>query len=162
MGVHSPTDSFDSSYSSPVSEADDESHPFLSHELHDAIKLDDRQAEDGCCTSNARGTKSTPIPKAQLSVLCAVRLVDPIMFTQIFPYVNEMMERLHITDDPSRTGLYSGIVVSKVGLPKRVKRVKRRIGHRRAASPSPNCVLSTNGPGCLVRTSRSCSDLHRV
>lgn len=112
MGVHSPTDSFDSSYSSPVSEADDESHPFLSHELHDAIKLDDRQAEDGCCTSNARGTKSTPIPKAQLSVLCAVRLVDPIMFTQIFPYVNEMMASLHLTDDPSKIGLYSGMVVS--------------------------------------------------
>lgn len=54
----------------------------------------------------------TPIPKAQLAVLCAVRLVDPISFTQIFPYVNEMMEHLHLTNDPNKIGFYSGVVVS--------------------------------------------------
>ncbi|EED79032.1 predicted protein, partial [Postia placenta Mad-698-R] len=49
----------------------------------------------------------TPLPKVQLITLCAVRLVDPIAFTQIFPYVNEMMERLHLTNDPSKIGFYS-------------------------------------------------------
>lgn len=54
----------------------------------------------------------TPLPKAQLATLCAIRLVDPIAFTQIFPYVNEMMERLHLTNDPSKIGFYSGLVES--------------------------------------------------
>ena len=109
---HTSTESYDSSYDSLATEVDEESRPFLSQDLQDAIKLDDRSAEDGCCTSNLRSSKMTPIPKAQLAVLCAVRLVDPIMFTQIFPYVNEMMDHLHLTEDKSKIGLYSGMVVS--------------------------------------------------
>ena len=63
-----------------------------------------------------RSAFRTPQPQrlsvAVLAVLCAVRLVDPIMFTQIFPYVNEMMDHLHLTEDKSKIGLYSGMVVS--------------------------------------------------
>lgn len=32
-------------------------------------------------------------------------------FSQIFPYVNEFMSDLHLTDDPSQIGNYSGLVV---------------------------------------------------
>ena len=92
----------------PVS-AIDESRPFLNEDLEDAIKLEHRN-EDGGMATRRHGV--TPLPKAQLATLCAVRLVDPIMFTQIFPYVNEMMDHLHLTDDRSKTGLYSGLVVS--------------------------------------------------
>lgn len=53
----------------------------------------------------------TPIPIGQLAALCTVRLVEPIAFTQLFPYVNEFMSDLHLTDDPSRVGFYSGLVV---------------------------------------------------
>ena len=56
--------------------------------------------------------QATPLPYAQLAALCLVRLVDPLNFTQIFPYVNEMMERLHLTDDPNKIGFYSGLVES--------------------------------------------------
>jgi MFS family permease len=56
--------------------------------------------------------KSTPVPKGQLTALCIVRLVDPIAFTQLFPYVNEFMSDLHLTDDPSKIGFYSGLVES--------------------------------------------------
>ncbi|KAI0063464.1 MFS general substrate transporter [Artomyces pyxidatus] len=55
---------------------------------------------------------ATPVPKAQLASLCIVRLVEPIAFTQIFPYINEMMLEMHVTDDPSRVGFYSGMVES--------------------------------------------------
>jgi hypothetical protein len=55
---------------------------------------------------------SSPLPKAQLVCLCLIRLVDPIAFTQIFPYINEMMAHLHITNDPSRVGFYSGLAES--------------------------------------------------
>ncbi|OBZ75636.1 hypothetical protein A0H81_04450 [Grifola frondosa] len=56
--------------------------------------------------------RATPLPKAQLAALCAIRLVDPIAFTQIFPYVNEMMDHLHLTEDRSKIGFYSGLVES--------------------------------------------------
>ncbi|KAI6043087.1 major facilitator superfamily domain-containing protein [Pisolithus marmoratus] len=54
----------------------------------------------------------TPLPVGQLAALCTVRLVDPIAFTQLFPYVNDFMSDLHLTDDPSRIGFYSGMVES--------------------------------------------------
>ena len=76
--------------------------------------------------------RSTPVPMLQLLTLCAVRIVDPIRyiyllhlletvfgaegelnsFSQLFPYVNEMMRDLHVTDNESRIGFYSGLVVS--------------------------------------------------
>ncbi|KAG1819574.1 major facilitator superfamily domain-containing protein [Suillus subaureus] len=60
----------------------------------------------------AEKPKSTPLPKGQLAALCIVRLVEPIAFTQLFPYVNEFMSDLHLTDDPSKIGFYSGLVES--------------------------------------------------
>ncbi|KAJ3832468.1 major facilitator superfamily domain-containing protein [Lentinula raphanica] len=54
----------------------------------------------------------TPLPKTEIAVLCLVRLVDPIAFTQIFPYINEFIAFLHVTDDPSQIGYFSGLVES--------------------------------------------------
>ncbi|KAI6118743.1 major facilitator superfamily domain-containing protein [Pisolithus croceorrhizus] len=59
---------------------------------------------------------STPLPVGQLAALCAVRLVDPIAFSQLFPYVNDFINDLHLTDDPSRIGFYSGLVESSFAL----------------------------------------------
>ncbi|KAH7103208.1 MFS general substrate transporter [Auriculariales sp. MPI-PUGE-AT-0066] len=56
--------------------------------------------------------KETPLPKLQLGILCLERLVEPIAYTQIFPYINRMMEWLEVTDNPSRIGTYSGLVDS--------------------------------------------------
>ncbi|KAF8078099.1 major facilitator superfamily domain-containing protein [Lyophyllum atratum] len=58
----------------------------------------------------------TPLPKAQLAALCSVRLVDPVAFTQVFPYINEFITLLGITDDPSQIGFYSGLVESSFAL----------------------------------------------
>jgi hypothetical protein len=49
--------------------------------------------------------------KLQLTALCTARLVDPVTYTQAFPYVNALVAGLGITDDPSKVGLYSGLVV---------------------------------------------------
>ncbi|KAI6126249.1 major facilitator superfamily domain-containing protein [Pisolithus croceorrhizus] len=57
-------------------------------------------------------TSPTPLPVGQLAALCAVRLVDPIAFSQLFPYVNDFINDLHLTNDPSRIGFYSGLVES--------------------------------------------------
>jgi hypothetical protein len=57
--------------------------------------------------------KVTPVPKLQLAIVCLVRLLEPIGFTQLFPYINEMVVKLNILDDPSKVGFVSGLVVSK-------------------------------------------------
>ncbi|KZP15745.1 MFS general substrate transporter [Athelia psychrophila] len=54
----------------------------------------------------------TPLPKLQLGIITCMRLVEPIAYTQIFPYINEFLNDLHVTDDPRRIGFYSGLVES--------------------------------------------------
>ncbi|KAK8869738.1 hypothetical protein IAR55_000306 [Kwoniella newhampshirensis] len=57
-----------------------------------------------------KNTKSgqTPLPFAQVAVLMGVRLAEPI----IFPFINQMVEELKVTDNPDRIGFYSGLVES--------------------------------------------------
>lgn len=57
-------------------------------------------------------TPISSLPKRQLAILCAVRLVDPLTFTQIFPYINQFLSRLHLVKNRSQIGFYSGLVVS--------------------------------------------------
>jgi len=56
--------------------------------------------------------RKTPLPKGQLAALCISRLTDPIAYTQLFPYINSMLFELHVTDDISKIGFYSGLVES--------------------------------------------------
>ncbi|KAJ7093235.1 major facilitator superfamily domain-containing protein [Mycena epipterygia] len=56
--------------------------------------------------------RQAPLPKAQLAALCIARLTDPVAYTQIFPYINEFLILLHVTDDVSKIGFYSGLVES--------------------------------------------------
>ncbi|KAJ7464027.1 major facilitator superfamily domain-containing protein [Mycena latifolia] len=70
--------------------------------LRDTARLEDQ----------APTVKATPLPKAQLTALCMARLSDPIGYTQIFPYINEFIASLHVTDDPAKMGFYSGLVES--------------------------------------------------
>ena len=60
----------------------------------------------------SKPTKMTPVPKLQLATICLVRLLEPVGFTQLFPYINEMVVKLNIIDDPSKVGFVSGLVVS--------------------------------------------------
>lgn len=79
----------------------------LLHDIHDQ-----RPYDSECQPSCEHRAVKRPLPAAQLTTLCLLRLSDPIAFTQIFPYVNEMMERFGVATDPSQTGFYSGLVVS--------------------------------------------------
>ena len=69
-------------------------------------------SEDAANDQNTPVPYKTPLPKLQLAILCAVRLMDPVTFTQIFPYINEFISRLHLVEDDSQIGFYSGLVVS--------------------------------------------------
>lgn len=53
----------------------------------------------------------TPVPWKQILTLCAVRVVDPMSFAQILPYINDMLREMKVAD-PSRVGFYSGIIES--------------------------------------------------
>ncbi|EAU88341.2 hypothetical protein CC1G_05107 [Coprinopsis cinerea okayama7 len=61
---------------------------------------------------NTPAPYKTPLPKLQLAILCSVRLTDPICFTGVFPYINELLSRLHLVDNPAHIGFYSGLVES--------------------------------------------------
>ena len=56
----------------------------------------------------------TPIPWRQLLTLCLVRLVDPICFSQIFPYINNHLLDMGVVrpNEPERVGFYSGLIES--------------------------------------------------
>jgi len=100
---------------------------------------------------NPEKPKPTPLPKGQLAALCTVRLVDPIMFTQLFPYVNEFMNDLHLTDDPSKIGFYSGLVVRH--LLRAAITITVLISTRRAFLLYLSCVPSIIGLSYQVSTS---------
>ncbi|KAF9483845.1 MFS general substrate transporter [Pholiota conissans] len=48
----------------------------------------------------------------QFALLCALRFVDPLTFTQIFPYINQLLHALRLVNDPANIGFYSGFVES--------------------------------------------------
>ncbi|KAF8894468.1 major facilitator superfamily domain-containing protein [Infundibulicybe gibba] len=58
----------------------------------------------------------TSVPKMQLGVLCTMRILDPLNFSQIFPYINQFLVDLRITNDISQIGYYSGIVESSFAI----------------------------------------------
>ncbi|KAL7424049.1 hypothetical protein Q5752_001634 [Cryptotrichosporon argae] len=61
-------------------------------------------------------TYQTPLPTSQIAVLMGIRLAEPIAYTVIFPFINQMVEELGVTDNPDRIGYYSGIIESVFAL----------------------------------------------
>ncbi|KAF7338684.1 MFS domain-containing protein [Mycena venus] len=84
------------SHPRPGPQSSDESTPLLSSEYADL----------------EAAKRKTPLPKGQLAALCISRLADPIAYCQLFPYINQMLFDLHVTDDISKVGFYSGLVES--------------------------------------------------
>lgn len=64
--------------------------------------------EDSC----RQTPKSTPLPKKQLAILCIMRFTEPISFTVIFPFINQMIEDLGIASDRTHVGYYAGLIES--------------------------------------------------
>ncbi|KAG8961328.1 hypothetical protein FRC00_012572 [Tulasnella sp. 408] len=52
----------------------------------------------------------TPLPKRQLAIILFARLAEPIAYTQIFPYIAQMVEELHIASDKKKIGFYAGLI----------------------------------------------------
>ncbi|KAG8825582.1 hypothetical protein FRC17_008612 [Serendipita sp. 399] len=83
-----------------------ETTPLLQH-----VVSEENDAEAGAFQPR-KITSPTPVPWRQILTLCAVRIVDPIAFSQILPYINDMLRDMHVTEDPARIGFYSGIAES--------------------------------------------------
>ncbi|KAH9484153.1 Major facilitator-type transporter psiT2 [Psilocybe cubensis] len=60
----------------------------------------------------AQAPATATAPAGQLALLCAVRFIDPLTFTQIFPYINQFLSHLHLIEHQSQIGFYSGLVES--------------------------------------------------
>ncbi|MBW0508959.1 hypothetical protein O181_048674 [Austropuccinia psidii MF-1] len=54
----------------------------------------------------------TPLPIKQLSILCLMRLTEPISFTVIFPFINQLIEELNVGKDRTQVGSYAGLIES--------------------------------------------------
>ncbi|EJD05439.1 MFS general substrate transporter [Fomitiporia mediterranea MF3/22] len=71
--------------------------------------VDDETVEEAA-PQNKRDV--TPLPARQISLLCLMRMANPIAYSQIFPYINEMMEDIGVVDHVAQVGYYSGLVDS--------------------------------------------------
>ena len=76
----------------------------------EAQPLLDPEASDGALYMPTKCTRRpTPLPKRALAAVCAMRLVEPLAFSHIFPYVNELIAGLGVPSGD--VGFYSGLVV---------------------------------------------------
>jgi hypothetical protein len=62
-------------------------------------------------TPPSEAEDDTPLPKVQIFLLCYARLVEPIAFFSIFPFVNKMILETGNLDEAD-VGFYSGLIVS--------------------------------------------------
>jgi hypothetical protein len=74
------------------------------------------EQDDESCTSidSTIDCAPTPLPKLQLFIIIFIQISEPVTSTVIYPFVNELIRSLGVTNgDEKRTGYYVGIVVSR-------------------------------------------------
>ncbi|KAF8726562.1 Major Facilitator Superfamily, partial [Rhizoctonia solani] len=74
---------------------------------HQRIRV---EADDNGYSQEPVAQQRTPLPVKQVIVLCLMRFAEPISFSVIFPFVNQMIEELGVTSDPKELGYFSGLV----------------------------------------------------
>lgn len=66
---------------------------------HESTQIERHQADE------------TPLPKLQIFVLCYARVVEPIAFFGIFPFIGEMIFKTgHV--EKADVGFYAGLIVA--------------------------------------------------
>ncbi|KAF3386438.1 putative peptide/nitrate transporter [Penicillium rolfsii] len=75
-----------------------------------------------CIPENQNGDSATdvedeqkPLPKIQVLLLCYARMIEPLAFFSIFPYVSQMVQRNGGVEDTD-IGFYSGLIESLFSL----------------------------------------------
>lgn len=54
--------------------------------------------------------KITPLPILQTTIICLIRMTEPVAFMVIFPFINQMLLDIDAVDDPKDVGWPAGIV----------------------------------------------------
>jgi len=63
-------------------------------------------------TETSRGEEDdTPLPKMQIALLCYARVVEPIAFFSIFPFIGKMLKETGGLEEAD-VGFYAGLIVS--------------------------------------------------
>ena len=75
--------------------------------------------------------KITPLPKVQLAIICLIRVVEPICFQVIFPFINQMLLDVGAAKNEDEVGYAAGVVCLQIG----------QRGHR-AEARSNQCSVS--------------------
>ena len=57
----------------------------------------------------------TPLPRTQIFLLCYARVVEPIAYFSIFPFINKMIQETGNLEEAD-VGFYSGLIVSHAAL----------------------------------------------
>lgn len=94
----------------PTVKANDERTPLLAAVSSAPIA----EASDPPAPGDEPGVQlddDTPIPRTQIFLLCYARLVEPIAFFSIFPYINSMIEKTGGIDKED-VGFYAGLIES--------------------------------------------------
>jgi hypothetical protein len=66
-----------------------------------------RDDEGGPDNNDTKDDK--PLPKDQILLLCFARVVEPIAFFCIFPFINQMIRDTGVAEE--NVGFYSGLIV---------------------------------------------------
>ena len=83
-------------------------------EESDQIKSCATSIESTTLTDSTVDCAPTPLPKLQLFIIIFIQISEPVTSTVIYPFVNELIRSLGVTNgDEKRTGYYVGIVVSR-------------------------------------------------
>ena len=90
----------------------DETTPLLS--VSEAGPLSQANEEPSLHAASSGDGDDTPLPRTQILVLCYARLVEPIAFFSIFPFINQMILETGKIGEAD-VGFYSGLIVSLMG-----------------------------------------------
>ena len=84
-----------------------QTHPELQHYSNGAFPTADEEATN---SNSSIDEDDKPLPGAQIFFLCYCRIVEPIAFFSIFPYINQMiLETGGVREED--VGFYSGLIV---------------------------------------------------
>lgn len=85
-------------------------------ESTDTVNTLHQSNDDSDASQRRDDSRPTPLPKAQLFIVLFMQVAEPVTSTVIYPFVNQLVKELHITDDERKTGYYVGLIVSRPAL----------------------------------------------
>ena len=99
--------------SNPGAKAGDEATPLLSASSEEITTQPNEEPILNSHQTNGNSNEEDeekPLPRLQIFLLCYARLIEPIAFFAIFPFINKMIYETGSVDETD-VGFYSGLIV---------------------------------------------------